>query len=206
MYGSSGTHCACFLGELTPSALDVVFVVMKKMRTSPINSARPGRQRGRVTETFVDFFSIRPHKSRPDFWLFFFPSVPTKMWGVMYHTTRVCSNCSLLEVWTVYSTWYSTRFTDTDPFHHFIGASKLATLTPYVRLAALFSRCFFNPFPIPRFYRCARFRSSKAGYLFPGIAKRRNAYLEANPDCRNIISLGIGDTTQVKHNHYFTST
>ena len=32
--------------------------------------------------------------------------------------------------------------------------------------------------------------------MFPGIAKRRNAYLEANPDCRNIISLGIGDTTQ----------
>ena len=37
----------------------------------------------------------------------------------------------------------------------------------------------------------------QAGYLFPGIAKRRNAYLEANPDCRPIISLGIGDTTQV---------
>lgn len=38
----------------------------------------------------------------------------------------------------------------------------------------------------------------QAGYLFPGIAKRRNAYLEANPDCRPIISLGIGDTTQVQ--------
>lgn len=41
--------------------------------------------------------------------------------------------------------------------------------------------------------------------MFPGIAKRRNAYLEANPDCRNIISLGIGDTTQVKAATYDTS-
>lgn len=44
--------------------------------------------------------------------------------------------------------------------------------------------------------RNENFAKLKAGYLFPGIAKRRNAYLEANPDCRNIISLGIGDTTQ----------
>lgn len=42
----------------------------------------------------------------------------------------------------------------------------------------------------------------QAGYLFPGIAKRRNAYLEANPDCRPIISLGIGDTTQVEKESY----
>ena len=32
-------------------------------------------------------------------------------------------------------------------------------------------------------------------YLFPEIGRRRNAYLEKNPDA-NIISLGIGDTTQ----------
>ncbi|CAM9161093.1 unnamed protein product [Scytosiphon promiscuus] len=44
--------------------------------------------------------------------------------------------------------------------------------------------------------RNENFAKLKAGYLFPGIAKRRNAYLEANPDCRPIISLGIGDTTQ----------
>jgi hypothetical protein len=35
----------------------------------------------------------------------------------------------------------------------------------------------------------------QAGYLFPEIARRRNAYLAANPDGRPIISLGIGDTT-----------
>merc|ERR1719218_327896 len=35
----------------------------------------------------------------------------------------------------------------------------------------------------------------QAGYLFPEIGRRRNAYLESNPDA-NIISLGIGDTTQ----------
>ena len=34
----------------------------------------------------------------------------------------------------------------------------------------------------------------QAGYLFPEIGRRRNAYLEANPDAK-IISLGIGDTT-----------
>lgn len=35
----------------------------------------------------------------------------------------------------------------------------------------------------------------QAGYLFPEIGRRRNAYLEKNPDAK-IISLGIGDTTQ----------
>jgi LL-diaminopimelate aminotransferase len=35
----------------------------------------------------------------------------------------------------------------------------------------------------------------QAGYLFPEIGRRRNAYLEANPDAQPIISLGIGDTT-----------
>ena len=35
----------------------------------------------------------------------------------------------------------------------------------------------------------------KAGYLFPEIARIRNAHLEKNPDAK-IISLGIGDTTE----------
>ena len=35
----------------------------------------------------------------------------------------------------------------------------------------------------------------KAGYLFPLISKKRNAYAEANPDAK-IISLGIGNTTE----------
>jgi LL-diaminopimelate aminotransferase len=35
------------------------------------------------------------------------------------------------------------------------------------------------------------------GYLFPEIGRRRNAYIEANPEMASrIISLGIGDTTQ----------
>jgi len=35
----------------------------------------------------------------------------------------------------------------------------------------------------------------QAGYLFPEIGRRRNAFLEKNPDAQ-IISLGIGDTTR----------
>jgi len=35
----------------------------------------------------------------------------------------------------------------------------------------------------------------QAGYLFPEIGRRRNAYLEKNPGA-NIVSLGIGDTTR----------
>jgi len=43
--------------------------------------------------------------------------------------------------------------------------------------------------------RNANFAKLQAGYLFPEIARRRNAYLSKNPDAK-IISLGIGDTTQ----------
>jgi LL-diaminopimelate aminotransferase len=43
--------------------------------------------------------------------------------------------------------------------------------------------------------RTHRDRAFAAGYLFPEIGRRRNAYLEANPDAQPIISLGIGDTT-----------
>ncbi|CAM9344205.1 unnamed protein product [Phaeothamnion confervicola] len=43
--------------------------------------------------------------------------------------------------------------------------------------------------------RNPNFAKLSAGYLFPEIAKRRNAYLAANPNGRSIISLGIGDTT-----------
>uniref|UniRef100_A0A2P2LC79 Aminotransferase class I/classII domain-containing protein n=1 Tax=Rhizophora mucronata TaxID=61149 RepID=A0A2P2LC79_RHIMU len=35
----------------------------------------------------------------------------------------------------------------------------------------------------------------QAGYLFPEIARRRNAHLQKYPDAR-VISLGIGDTTE----------
>lgn len=43
--------------------------------------------------------------------------------------------------------------------------------------------------------RNGNFGKLQAGYLFPEIAKRRNAYLAANPNA-SLISLGIGDTTQ----------
>lgn len=42
--------------------------------------------------------------------------------------------------------------------------------------------------------RNANFGKLQAGYLFPEIARRRNAYLAQNPNAK-IISLGIGDTT-----------
>uniref|UniRef100_A0A7S0BKD0 Aminotransferase class I/classII large domain-containing protein n=1 Tax=Rhodosorus marinus TaxID=101924 RepID=A0A7S0BKD0_9RHOD len=42
--------------------------------------------------------------------------------------------------------------------------------------------------------RNENFSKLQAGYLFPEIARRRNAYMEQNPD-KDIISLGIGDTT-----------
>merc|ERR1719331_1726230 len=41
----------------------------------------------------------------------------------------------------------------------------------------------------------------QAGYLFPEIGRRRNAYLEANPNAQPIISLGIGDTTMPVPSH-----
>jgi len=43
--------------------------------------------------------------------------------------------------------------------------------------------------------RNPNFAKLQGGYLFPEIGRRRNAYLEANPDAQPIISLGIGDTT-----------
>lgn len=43
--------------------------------------------------------------------------------------------------------------------------------------------------------RNVNFGKLQAGYLFPEIGRRRNAYLAKNPDAK-IISLGIGDTTQ----------
>lgn len=45
--------------------------------------------------------------------------------------------------------------------------------------------------------RNANFAKLAGGYLFPEIGRRRNKYLEENPDMADkIISLGIGDTTQ----------
>lgn len=45
--------------------------------------------------------------------------------------------------------------------------------------------------------RNPNFAKLAGGYLFPEIGRRRNAYLENNPEMKGkIISLGIGDTTQ----------
>ena len=45
--------------------------------------------------------------------------------------------------------------------------------------------------------RNENFAKLSAGYLFPEIGRRRKAFLEKNPDQKdNIVSLGIGDTTQ----------
>ena len=45
--------------------------------------------------------------------------------------------------------------------------------------------------------RNPNFAKLAGGYLFPEIGRRRNKYLEENPEMKDrIISLGIGDTTQ----------
>jgi LL-diaminopimelate aminotransferase len=49
--------------------------------------------------------------------------------------------------------------------------------------------------------RNANMGKLQAGYLFPEIGRRRNAYLEKNPDKQPIISLGIGDTTMPVPEH-----
>ncbi|KAH7421320.1 hypothetical protein KP509_13G050800 [Ceratopteris richardii] len=43
--------------------------------------------------------------------------------------------------------------------------------------------------------RNANMAKLQAGYLFPEIARRRNAHIQKNPDAK-VISLGIGDTTE----------
>lgn len=50
--------------------------------------------------------------------------------------------------------------------------------------------------------RNENFARLAGGYLFPEIGRRRNAYLEKNPDMASrVISLGIGDTTQPIPSH-----
>lgn len=50
--------------------------------------------------------------------------------------------------------------------------------------------------------RNENFARLAGGYLFPEIGRRRNAYLENNPDMASrVISLGIGDTTQPIPSH-----
>mmetsp|Transcript_28045 Transcript_28045/g.50956 ORF Transcript_28045/g.50956 Transcript_28045/m.50956 type:complete len:444 (-) Transcript_28045:220-1551(-) len=48
--------------------------------------------------------------------------------------------------------------------------------------------------------RNPNFAKLQAGYLFPEIGRRRNAFLEKNPDAK-IVSLGIGDTTMPIPDH-----
>jgi LL-diaminopimelate aminotransferase len=50
--------------------------------------------------------------------------------------------------------------------------------------------------------RNKNFEKLAGGYLFPEIARRRNAYLQRHPEMSDrIISLGIGDTTQPIPSH-----
>ena len=53
--------------------------------------------------------------------------------------------------------------------------------------------------------RNANMAKLQAGYLFPEIGKRRNAFLAENPDAK-IISLGIGDTTLPVPEHILTAS
>lgn len=52
----------------------------------------------------------------------------------------------------------------------------------------------FRLHAVSRVARNENFAKLQAGYLFPEIARRRNAYLAKNPNAK-IVSLGIGDTT-----------
>ena len=52
-----------------------------------------------------------------------------------------------------------------------------------------------SPISMTAVTRNANFDKLRAGYLFPEVVRRRNAYLQKNLDAK-IISLGVGDTTQ----------
>jgi LL-diaminopimelate aminotransferase len=67
----------------------------------------------------------------------------------------------------------------------FIVAAGLVVAVVAVAPTAATSRVVRNP----------NMGKLQAGYLFPEIGRRRNAFLAKNPDA-NIISLGIGDTTR----------
>lgn len=62
------------------------------------------------------------------------------------------------------------------------------------------SRRYHNVLDMTTVKRNENFEKLKAGYLFPEIGRRRNAYLAANPNAK-LISLGIGDTTMPVPNH-----
>jgi len=59
---------------------------------------------------------------------------------------------------------------------------------------ALSTRCRTSRIDMSGVTRNANMGKLQAGYLFPEIGRRRNAFLAENPDAK-IISLGIGDTT-----------
>lgn len=82
-----------------------------------------------------------------------------------------------------------------------VAAALLALAAPMVSGFAPASTLRTESFPQTRLYagveRNPNFAKLVGGYLFPEIARRRNAYIEENPDMADrIISLGIGDTTQ----------
>lgn len=146
----------------------------------------------KITRTHDEYYSIGRSKA-PGLLMGLVKGFPTRMRGVQScnrYDTRA-QPLFILEVYLVYS-FLLTRN------HSIIFISMAHSLRSSWLCCCLAAP--INRFRSLAFDRCVCFCLSKAGYLFPGIAKRRNAYLEANPDCRNIISLGIGDTTQVKGN------
>ena len=69
------------------------------------------------------------------------------------------------------------------------SAAAFAPSTPNTRASTSLS--------MSQVTRNPNFGKLAGGYLFPEIGRRRNAYLEKNPEMASkIISLGIGDTTQ----------
>lgn len=77
----------------------------------------------------------------------------------------------------------------------FVGASLRAASAPRSRRSAVRTTPIATAVP-----RNANLAKLQAGYLFPEIGRRRRAYLEENPGA-DIISLGIGDTTQPIPDH-----
>ena len=83
----------------------------------------------------------------------------------------------------------------------FIGAISLLMLASASGFAPSSTRSSttttFTSLSMSKVTRNPNFAKLAGGYLFPEIARRRNAYIAENPEMKDrIISLGIGDTTQ----------
>ncbi|XP_047945254.1 LL-diaminopimelate aminotransferase, chloroplastic-like [Salvia hispanica] len=86
----------------------------------------------------------------------------------------------------------------------FLGHNNLKAIKPsHVSMAGRMNavvKCVASPSAEKTAYKTNVARNEnlaklQAGYLFPEIARRRNAHIAKNPDAK-VISLGIGDTTE----------